>query len=64
MILQIKKRYNNIVGIGKILRRMLDKNVKTRMDFLELELFISENELLRNVPYILSYLSESIQSCN
>ena len=49
MILECKKRYQNIVGIGKVLRRMLDANFKTRMDFLELQAYISDNELLRNV---------------
>lgn len=47
--MSIKKRYSNIVGIGKVLRRMLDENVKTRFDFLELEKFIESNDLLRSV---------------
>ena len=33
---KVKKIYPNIVGIGKVLRAMLDENVKTRMDFQEL----------------------------
>lgn len=49
MIREIKERYNNIVGLGKILRKMLEENVKNRMDFLELDAFITENDLLRNV---------------
>ena len=32
----MKKQYPNIVGLGKVLRRMLDENVKTRYDFIEL----------------------------
>jgi hypothetical protein len=29
-------RYPNIIGLGKILRRMLDQDVTQRMDFIEL----------------------------
>ncbi len=41
--------YPNIIGLGKVLRRMLDHEITTRMDFLELQRFISDNNLLRNV---------------
>lgn len=49
MIKEIKERYNNIVGLGKILRKMLEENEKNRFDFIELDNFINENDLLRNV---------------
>ena len=51
-IQQIKKSYPNIIGLGKVLRRMLDQDISARMDFIELEKYISENNLLRNVPII------------
>jgi hypothetical protein len=53
MIGNIKKRYPNIVGIGKVLRKMLDENVKTRYDFIELESYINENDFVRSVSFIL-----------
>ena len=33
--------YPNIIGLGKVLRKMLDEEVSNRMDFLELTKFIS-----------------------
>jgi serine/threonine protein kinase len=49
-IVEIKAMYPNIIGLGKVLRRMLDHEITTRMDFLELQKYISDNNLLRNVP--------------
>lgn len=50
----MKELYPNIIGLGKILRKMLDQEVANRMDFIELEKYISDNNLLRNVSLILS----------
>ena len=33
--------YPNIIGLGKVLRKMLDQEVSNRMDFIELTKFIS-----------------------
>lgn len=41
--------YPNIIGLGKVLRRMLDHEISSRMDFIELQKYISDNNLLRNV---------------
>ena len=37
----MKERYPNIIGLGKVLRRMLDEEIANRMDFIELEKFIT-----------------------
>lgn len=49
----IKDLYPNIIGLGKVLRKMLDQEITSRMDFIELERYISENNLLRNVFVVL-----------
>lgn len=36
MIEQIKTIYPNIIGLGKILRKMLDPQISNRLDFIEL----------------------------
>jgi len=33
--------YPNIIGLGKVLRKMLEQEVVNRMDFIELSKFIS-----------------------
>ena len=48
-IQQVKAMYPNIIGLGKVLRKMLEQEATQRMDFIEMSRFISENNLLRNV---------------
>ena len=50
-IQRVKEMYPNIIGLGKVLRKMLEQEVSQRMDFIEMSRFISENNLLRNVPF-------------
>jgi serine/threonine protein kinase len=40
-IKEVKEKYPNIIGLGKVLRAMLEFEVSKRMDFLELRQFIT-----------------------
>lgn len=55
--------YPNIIGLGKVLRKMLDQEVTSRMDFIELEKYISENNFLRNVLFLSFRKSTKLSSC-
>lgn len=48
-IKQVKEKYPNVIGLGKVLRSMLEFEISKRMDFIELRSYVQENNLLRNV---------------